>query len=304
MKKLQGLGVALVTPFDKNLRVDFEGLSKLLQFTAAGGVDYWVIQGSTGEAATVDPVEKKEILQFVQAHNPHQLPIVYGLGGNNTKDLLRQISQTDLQGVDAILSVSPYYNRPSQMGIYEHYKCLAAASPVPLILYNVPARTGSTIAPETVIRLSELPHIIGIKESSGDLVACMEIAKNKPADFLLISGDDLMTIPIMSIGGVGVIATLANAFPQQMRAIVQGMRNKDYITAQKHQFDLLPLQQLIRQGGNPVTTKQILALLKVCESHVRLPLVAPSVAFIQHIQEMLQPWLTQPPINSNHVLLR
>ncbi len=293
-ERLKGLGVALVTPFDKELRIDFKGLSNLLEVTAAGGVDYWVVHGSTGEAATVEPAEKKEILQYVQAHNPHQLPIVYGLGGNNTQELLRQIEQIDFQGIDAILSVSPYYNRPSQTGIYEHYKCLAAASPVPIILYNVPARTGSTIAPETVIRLSELSNIIGIKEASGDLVACMEIAKNKPADFLLIAGDDVMTIPIMAIGGVGVISVLANALPQQMSAIVEAMWNKDYTTAQKHQFELFPLQQLITQGGNPVTIKQILALLKVGEGYVRLPLVTPSSAFVQYIQEVLLPWLTQP----------
>ncbi len=289
-EKLQGLGVALVTPFNEKLQVDFEALSKLLQFTAEGGVDYWVVHGSTGESATIDPAEKKEILQYVQAHNPHQLPIVYGLGGNNTHELLRQIEQMDFQVIDAILSVSPYYNRPSQQGIYEHYKCLAAASPVPIILYNVPARTGSTIAPETVIRLSELSNIIGIKEASGDLVACVEIAKNKPADFLLISGDDIMTIPIMSIGGVGVISVLGNALPQQMRGIAHAMRNQDYAAAQQYQFEVLELQKLVLKGGNPVTIKQILAMLGICEHHVRLPLVPLDTTFLPYLQQVMRPW--------------
>jgi 4-hydroxy-tetrahydrodipicolinate synthase len=291
-RKLQGLGVALVTPFDKKLRVDLDGLAKLLEATAAGGVDYWVVQGSTGEAATIDPAEKKEILQYVQAHNPHQLPIVYGMGGNNTQELVRQIEQMDFHGIDAILSVSPYYNRPSQAGIYEHYKCLAAASPVPIILYNVPARTGSMVAPETVIRLSELPNIIGIKEASGDLLACMEITKNKPADFLLISGDDGMTIPIMALGGVGVISVLANALPQQMRGIVQAMQHKNHAKAQQYQFEVLELQKLILRGGNPVVIKQILAILGICEPYVRLPLVPLDATFLANLQQAMQPWLS------------
>lgn len=292
IKKLQGLGVALVTPFDQKIRVDFKGLSKLLQATAEGGVDYWVVHGSTGEPATTDLGEKKEILAYVQANNPHQLPIVCGLGGNNTHELLRQIEQMDFQGIDAILSVSPYYNKPSQAGIYEHYKSLAAASPVPIILYNVPARTGSTIVPETVIRLSELPNIIGIKEASGDLVACMEIATNKPADFLLIAGDDVMTIPMMSIGGVGVISVLANALPQQMSAIVQAMQRKDYTMAQPFQSEVLELQKLIVKGGNPVTIKQILAMLGICEHYVRLPLMPLDTTFLPYLQEVMQPWLS------------
>lgn len=288
MKKLQGLGVALVTPFDKKFRVDFEGLSKLL--VSAGASDYWVVHGTTGESATTDSTERKEILQLIQTHNVRQLPLVYGLGGNDTQQLLWQVEQMNFQGIDAILSVNPYYNKPSQAGIYEHYKCLAAVSPVPIILYNVPARTGSTIAPDTVIRLSELPNIVGIKEASGDLVACMEIAKNKPADFLLISGDDMMTIPIMSIGGVGVISTLANAFSKQMHLMIEAVRNNDYATASKHQFDMLPFQKFITKGGNPVATKQILAMLGICEPYVRLPLVSLEEPFLQEIQQIMKVW--------------
>ncbi len=272
-QRLHGLGVALVTPFDKNLQVDWQGLERLLTHTAAGGADYWVVQGSTGEAATIDETEKQAILTYIQSHNPNTLPIVYGLGGNNTKAVLQQIAQQDFTGIDAIMSVSPYYNKPSQQGIYEHYKQLAAASPVPIILYNVPSRTGSNIAPETVIQLSEIANIIGIKEASGNLAACIEIKKKAPSDFLLITGDDVLTIPIMAIGGVGVISVLANAFPQPMQAIVQAMQQQDPKRAQQHQCEVYELQKLILEGGNPVVPKHMLAMLDICESHVRLPLV-------------------------------
>jgi 4-hydroxy-tetrahydrodipicolinate synthase len=292
IQKLQGTGVALVTPFNQKLGVDFEGLSKLLQLTSEGGVDYWVVQGTTGESVTTQPTEKKEILQFIQANNPKNLPIVYGLGGNDTNGLLRQIDKMDFKGIDAILSVSPYYNRPSQEGIYLHYTTLAEACPVPILLYNVPARTGASIAPKTVIRLSNHPNIIGIKEASGNLVACIEIAHEKPADFLLISGDDILTIPIMAVGGVGVISTLANAFPQEMSTMVRATLNNDYITANNYQAKLLPVAQLIAQGGNPVATKQILATLNICRNYVRLPLTPLDSNFVEHIQEVLRPWLS------------
>lgn len=291
IEKLKGTGVALVTPFNEKLQVDFEGLSKLLQLNTAGGVNYWVVHGTTGEAATTNPTEKKEILNFIQDNNPNNIPIVYGLGGNNTDDLLNHIKKIDFDGIDAILSVSPYYNKPSQEGIYLHYKALADACPVPILLYNVPSRTGSTIAPETVIRLSIHPNIIGIKEASGNLVSCIEIARKKPADFLLISGDDILTVPIMSIGGVGVISTLANALPKQMVAMVQAALNKDFQLAAEHQFELFPLHQLIMQGGNPVATKQMLAILGVCRNYVRLPLAPIATSFIEQMQAVMQPWL-------------
>jgi len=288
---LHGLGVALVTPFDKNLQVDWKSLEKLLALTAAGGVNYWVIHGSTGEAATTNDIEKKEILTFLQSHNTKQLPIVYGLGGNNTEAMLEQIKQLDLTGVDAIMSVSPFYNKPSQKGIYEHYKYLAAASPVPLILYNVPSRTGSTLAPETVIKLSVIENIIGIKEASGNLLACIDIIKNTPPDFLVIAGDDLMTIPIMAIGGVGVISVLANVLPQPMHHIIQAMYQQAHKTAQQHQFRITELQKLILEGGNPVVIKHMLAILNICERYVRLPLVPDlDENLLQQLQKKMQPW--------------
>lgn len=288
---LHGLGVALVTPFDKSLQVDWQGLERLLTHTAAGGVDYWVVHGSTGEAATTSAWEKKEILAYIQAHNHQQRPIVYGLGGNNTQALLEQIATVDFTGITALMSVSPYYNKPSQEGIYEHYKQLAAASPVPIILYNVPSRTGSTIAPETVIQLSAIDNIIGIKEASGNVVACIEIIKHTPPDFLVIAGDDFMAIPIMAVGGVGVISVIANVLPQPMSYLVQAMRQQGYEAAQRHQFELCDLEKLITEGGNPVAPKQMLALLGICDPYVRFPLV-PSLdeKLLQRISQAMQPW--------------
>jgi len=250
-----------------------------------------VVHGTTGEAATTTSREKKEILGFIQANNPNAIPIVYGLGGNNTNDLMGQIEEMDFNGIDFVMAVSPYYNKPSQEGIYLHYKMLADVCPVPILLYNVPSRTGSSIAPETVIRLSAHPNIIGIKEASGNLVSCIEIARKKPADFLLISGDDVLTVPIMSIGGVGVISTLANAFPKQMAAMVQAARNKDFQLGAEYQFELFPLHQLIAQGGNPVATKQMLAALGICRNYVRLPLTPPDTLFIEQMQAVMRPWL-------------
>jgi 4-hydroxy-tetrahydrodipicolinate synthase len=291
VERLKGMGTALVTPFNEKLQVDFGGLAKLLQLNTAAGVDYWVVHGTTGEAASTNLTEKKEILSFIQGNNPNNIPIVYGLGANNTYELLNQVEKIDFNGIDAILSVSPYYNKPSQEGIYLHYKALADACPVPVLLYNVPSRTGSTITPETVIRLSAHPNIIGIKEASGNLINCIEIAREKPEGFLLISGDDILTVPIMSIGGVGVISTLANAFPKQMAAMVQAALNKDFVLAAQHQFELLPLHQLITQGGNPLATKQILAALGVCKNCVRLPLTSSDPLFIEQVQAVMQPWL-------------
>eukprot|EP01132_Coremiostelium_polycephalum_P000016 gene16-22_t len=263
---------SLVTPFTQKLQIDFEGLAQLLQHTTTGRVDYWVVNGTTGETATLKPTEKKEILQFVKDHNVNKLPIVYGLGGNSTYDLLDQMATMDFSGIDALLSVSPYYNKPSQAGIEQHYTLLANQSPLPILLYNVPSRTGSTIEPETVIKLSKHPNIIGIKEASGNLINCMEIARSVPKDFLLISGDDALTVPMISIGGVGVISTLANIAPREMSMMVKAAMNQDFPLAAQHQLKLLPLQLLISQGGNPVATKEMLAQRSICKKHVRPPL--------------------------------
>ena len=212
MQKLFGTGVALVTPFDSNGNIDYKSLKKVLNHTAKG-VDYYVVMGTTGESVTVSSDEKKKVLQFVLENNRKNLPVVFGVGGNNTQNVLDTIKATDFKGVDAILSVSPYYNKPSQEGIYQHFRAIAKASPVPVILYNVPGRTSSNITAETTLRLAAIKNIIGVKEASGNLEQCMRISRDKPEGFLLISGDDLLTVPIYAVGGKGVISVLANAFP-------------------------------------------------------------------------------------------
>jgi len=283
-QKFIGTGVALVTPFDDKLRVDFQGIAKLLTHIADSQVSYLVVHGTTGEAATTTLEEKKEILAFIQAHNPKQLPIVLGIGGNNTQAILHAINNTDLQGVEAVMVASPYYNKPSQEGIYEHYTAIADTCPVPLLLYNIPARTGSNVHAATTLRLSTHPNILGIKEASGDLVQCMEIAKNKTDDFLLISGEDVLTLPMIAIGAVGVISTIANGFPQTMHRIVDLALRGNNAVARLHAWSLLPLNKLIHQAGNPVGTKQLLAALRICQNYVRLPLVTAPTYLAQEIQ--------------------
>lgn len=287
MKKLFGTGVALVTPFDENGRIDFKSLKKLLIHTARG-VDYFVVMGTTGESATLSKEEKKSVLKFVLENNPKNLPVVYGIGGNNTQSVLDEIKSTDLNGVTAILSVSPYYNKPSQEGIFQHFKQVAAASPLPIILYNVPGRTGSNITAQTTLRLALLKNIIGIKEASGNLEQCMKIAKEKPKDFLLISGDDLLTLSIYSIGGVGVISVLANALPKVFLQIKENFNSGKLSKSQAAQFKILDINGPMYEEGNPVGVKYLLSLMGVCGGTVRLPLASPSTGLQKKISNLYQ----------------
>jgi len=282
MKKLYGTGVALVTPMNDQGEIDFKSLKKLLRHTATG-VDYYVVMGTTGESATLTKEEKKSILSFVLNNNPKNLPIVYGIGGNNTATVLEEIKATDLTGVDALLSVSPYYNKPSQEGIYQHFKAIAQTSPIPVILYNVPGRTASNLTAKTTLRLANLKKIIGVKEASGNLEQCMMIAKEKPADFLLISGDDLLTLPIYSIGGVGVISVLANALPKVFLKINEYVQAGNLPKAQLEQFKLLEINGPMYEEGNPVGVKYLLSLMGICPPHVRLPLAEASTALKQKV---------------------
>jgi 4-hydroxy-tetrahydrodipicolinate synthase len=283
-KKFIGTGVALVTPFDEKRNVDFHGLKKLLDHIADSKVDYLVVHGTTGEAATTTPDEKKEILSFIYAHNPNHLPIVCGIGGNNTQEVINIIKNTDFQGIDAVLSASPYYNKPSQEGIYQHYKAIAEACPVPILLYNIPSRTGTNIEATTTLQLSEHPNIIGIKEASGNLRQCMEIAKSKRDKFLIVSGDDILTLPMIAVGAVGVISTLANGFPITMSHMTDLALQGNFAAAQSHIGALLAIDTLIGLAGNPVGTKQLLAVLGICKNYVRLPLVTAPASLFQEIQ--------------------
>jgi 4-hydroxy-tetrahydrodipicolinate synthase len=283
MKKLHGTGVALVTPFDAKGRIDYKGLGKLLVHTTKG-VDYFVVMGTTGEAATVSAEEKKQVLSFVRENNPARLPIVYGIGGNNTQEVIHSLSATDLHGVDAVLSVSPYYTKPSQAGIAEHFTRIADASPLPVILYNVPGRTSSNLTAETTLQLSRHPNIVGIKEASGNLEQCMQIVRAKPESFMLISGDDMLTVPLYAIGGVGVISVLANALPGIFRNMRTHARAGAFQKASSEQFKLLEINGPMYEEGNPVGLKQLLAELKICGNHVRLPLVAASAGLKARIK--------------------
>ncbi len=281
---LRGTGVALVTPFHKDLSIDWQGLEKLLAHTAKG-VDYYVVLGTTGESATLSKEEKLAILSFIKENNKAQLPIVYGIGGNDTNAVLEQIASTDLSGVDALLSVSPCYNKPSQEGIFRHYKAIADKSPLPVILYNVPGRTSSNIAAETTLRLANHDNIVGIKEASGNFEQCMTIVKNKPEDFMMISGDDLLTVPLMSIGGIGVISVMANALPEVFQDMVKYAEKADFATASQAAFKILTMNPLMYLESNPVGVKCLLEELDVCQGWVRLPLVEASSSLKAKIVE-------------------
>ncbi len=273
MKSLEGVGVAMVTPFDSNGNVDYPGLEKLTNHLIDQGADYLVVQGTTGESATLNTQEKKDVLQKVKDVNAGRLPIVLGIGGNNTSLVLEQIKSADLNGVSAILSASPYYNKPTQEGIYQHFKVLAEASPLPIILYNVPGRTASNLTADTTLRLArDFDKIIAIKEASANMDQVMEIIEKKPADFMMISGEDALTLPIIACGGVGVISVVANAYPGQFAEMVRATRDGDLEKARKLHYLLLEFIGLLFSEGNPGGIKSALKAMGICEDHLRLPL--------------------------------
>jgi 4-hydroxy-tetrahydrodipicolinate synthase len=283
---LSGVGAALVCPFGADLTIDWQGFERLLQHTDRIGINYRVVQGTTGESPTVSAEEKKALLRFAIEHNPRKLPIVYGIGGNHTAALLENIKNTDFEGVDAILSASPYYNKPSQQGIVEHYRRLADASPVPIILYNVPGRTASNLSAETTLRLAEHPNIVAVKEASGNLIQCMEIARHKPEGFALISGDDMLTNSMIAFGAIGVISVMANAFKQFNDSVHLALQGQ-YQEANALLLQLLEINDLMYVESNPVGVKAALQLLGVCEGHVRLPLVAASEGLSEKLRKAL-----------------
>jgi len=269
MNQLKGTGVALVTPFNEDYSIDFAGLKRLIDFVIAGGVDYLVVLGTTGETVTLSSSEKKEVLGKCLEFNANRVPVVYGIGGNNTNAVVEEIKATDFDGITAILSVSPYYNKPSQAGIIAHFQAVADASPVPVILYNIPGRTMSNITAETTLTLAQHSNIIGMKEASGNLEQCMRIASEMPKDFLLISGDDLMTKAMLSIGGSGIISVLANALPETFKTLC----NATHESQLKAAFSIIKLNELMYQEGNPVGIKNLLKHLGICGDQVRLPML-------------------------------
>ncbi|WP_210515186.1 4-hydroxy-tetrahydrodipicolinate synthase [Hymenobacter terricola] len=268
-----GTGVALVTPFTAAFAVDYDGWRRLLDFCIDGGVEYLVINGTTGESPTTSAAEKAELLRVAKEHVAGRVPLVYGIGSNDTAAAEELFHTTDLHGVAAVLSASPAYNKPSQAGLIAHYHRLAEASPVPIILYNVPGRTASNLTAETTLRLAQHPNIIGIKEASGLMEQCLTIAAHKPKDFLLLSGDDLLTPALIACGAEGIISVMANAFPKRFAELTRAALADDFATARDILFRLLPLNPLMYEESNPVGVKAALEALGVCGAAVRLPLL-------------------------------
>jgi 4-hydroxy-tetrahydrodipicolinate synthase len=272
-----GTGVALITPFKKDESIDFDALKRLIDFNINNGIDYFIALGTTGETATLSKDEKKEVYQFISQTVGGRKKIVAGIGGNNTKEIASEIEKFDSKGYDAILSVSPYYNRPTQEGIYQHYKILSESSSLPIIIYNVPIRTGSNISADTTLRLARLSEkFIAIKEASGVLSQVMQIEKNKPAHFSVISGDDNLTLPMMSFGAIGVISVVAQALPKSFSSMVQLALQNDFQKARVIHLQLLDAMELFFKEGNPAGVKSALKHLQICEDVVRLPLLAAS----------------------------
>ena len=272
--KFTGTGVAIVTPFRNDDSVDFKTLTKLVNFQIENNVNYIVVLGTTGESVTLSSDEKRAIIDTVIVAVEKRVPLVVGIGGNNTQDVINKIKSCNFKGIDAILSVSPYYNRPSQSGIYEHFKAIASSSPVPVIIYNVPGRTGSNLTSDTTLKLAvDFKNIVAIKEASGNLLQVMDIIKNKPKDFMVISGDDALAFPIVCLGGNGVISVIANAFPKEFSEMISLALDKKIQQARNIQYQLIDIINLLFVEGSPSGVKAALAIKKLANNHLRLPLV-------------------------------
>ncbi len=283
--KFKGTGVALVTPFNRQKELDLPALGRLLDHTS--GVDYWVVNGTTAESPVLNEVERSKILHFVADNNPYHLPIMFGLGSNNTQAVLHQIKITDFSSIDALLSVCPYYNKPPQAGLIKHYSLIADHSPVPVYIYNVPGRTGCNIEAETTLKLAQHPNIHGVKEASPDPKQWEIIGKEKPDGFALISGDDVSTVDIIKFGGCGVISVMANAFPEIMCSVVNLALQQQFHEAERALSLLTNINPLMYQESNPVGVKKVLSLLGICEPTVRLPLVEASDTLTNAISEAM-----------------
>lgn len=274
MNKFKGLGVALVTPFNADGNVDFAALQRLVEHQINGGTDYLVVHGTTGESVTLTQEEKVATLEFIQEINKSRLPIVLGVGGNDTYAIAKKMETTNLNGVDGILSVSPAYNKPSQEGIYQHYKTVLGATDLPVILYNVPGRTSSNMQAETTIRIAEdFANAVAVKEASGDLEQIMMLIRKSPSDFLVISGDDALTLPMLACGGDGLISVVANAFPSATAAMVHDALEDNVAAARINHYKLFEIIQWLFADGNPGGVKEVLKFLNITHNHVRLPLV-------------------------------
>jgi len=273
-KNFRGTGVAIVTPFHKQKNVDFTALGNIIENIIKNGVDYIVCLGTTSEAATLTEQESMAVLDYAIDAVNSRVPIVLGVGGNNTTEIVDRISKTDFTGVSAILSVAPYYNKPSQKGIYEHFKAIAEVSSLPIILYNVPGRTSSNISAETCLQLAnDFSNIVGIKEASGNFEQCMEIISKKPKNFQVISGEDALALPLISAGMTGVISVTANAFPKEVSSMINLCLKGDFKKAREIHYKLLPFSNAIFEEGSPSGIKAALEIMGISQNHLRLPLV-------------------------------
>jgi 4-hydroxy-tetrahydrodipicolinate synthase len=289
MLALVGTGVALVTPFKKDFSVDYKALEKIINYVIDGGVEYLVVLGTTGEPATLTSKEKEEIINAIVKVNNNRLPLVLGVGGNNTMQLVEELGTRDFSAFAAILSVSPYYLKPTQEGIYQHFSAIANASPLPVILYNVPGRTGSNMLPSTVIRLAnEFSNIIGIKEAAGDIVQAMKIIQHKPKDFLVISGDDMITLPMVLGGGSGVISVIGQGFPKEFSQMVRLGLERKVDEAYALHYKIADATDMIFEQGNPAGIKQVFNALGLAENTVRLPLVAANEDLANRLNEFIK----------------
>ena len=280
-----GSGVALVTPFKEDKSIDFTAVRKLVQLQILGGTDFLVVQGTTGESPTLSQEEKLKLLETVIDENAGKLKIVYGIGGNNTTLVGETLKLLKIAGVDGILSVSPYYNKPTQKGIIEHFKYISSCTELPIILYNVPGRTGSNILAETTLTLAEIPNIVAIKEASGNMDQIMEIIRLRKPNFGVISGDDAITMPLIAAGADGVISVVANALPEKFSRMVHAAINGDLDSARKEHYDLLAITRMFFEEGNPGGVKVALAHRKIMNEFMRLPLIPVSDALRKRIQK-------------------
>ncbi|MFM2135801.1 MAG: hypothetical protein RL021_1201 [Bacteroidota bacterium] len=288
LKKFKGTGIALVTPFSKDGSVDYPSLKRLVEHCIRGKADYLVPLGTTGESVTLDKRERRSVVDFVVEVTDKRVPIMMGLGGNNTLEILRSFSDYDFRGIEAILSVSPYYNRPSQRGIYEHYKRLAAESPVPVMAYNVPSRTGSNMDAETTLELAHsVKNIIGIKEASGSVEKAMAIISRRPKGFLVVSGDDALTLPLLAAGADGLISVIANAYPKEISSLVRHGLSGDFSRARQLHYGLWDITNAIFAEGNPTGIKGLLKIKGISSEHVRLPLVPASASLMKRMSSLV-----------------
>jgi 4-hydroxy-tetrahydrodipicolinate synthase len=285
---LGGTGVAAVTPFTADDKIDFEALGKFLDFLIKGGVNYIVTMGTTGETPVLSKEEKKAIIEFTYQHVDKRVPVVVGVGGNCTKDVLNDLEYFPLEQAAAVLSASPYYNKPSQEGLYQHYKAIAEASPKPIILYNVPGRTGRNMTAATTIRLArEVDNICGIKEASGDMAQCMEILRDKPEDFLVVSGDDALALPQLACGMDGVISVAANCFPELFSSMVSHCLKQDFSNAKKLNDLMIKGYELLFAENNPAGAKAFLFEMGIMQNVLRLPVVPLSDSLHNEVKSFL-----------------